>query len=160
MNSNYTAWRSLMSSCSDGFAARTFQNMAPWIIDMRAVVKKTFTQRRQVDGKVNTIAFLKHVGKIELVQQFSCNCQCNVVVATLSKVDYIQRAAICKRTLARLFFGGRCPGGPGSESISWRLLNVSERCSALWLDSKRASPVKSSSVTRSTAITTCYSHFT
>ena len=44
----------------------------------------------------------------------------------------------------------KCPGGPGSESISWRRLNVSARCSALWLDSSKASPVKSSNVTKST----------
>ena len=64
---------------------------------------------------------------------------------------YIHRAAILRRKLARLLRGGNIPGGPGSERGSCRRRNVSAKCSALWLDSRRASPVKSSNVTKSTA---------
>ena len=63
---------------------------------------------------------------------------------------YIHRAAILRRKLARLLRGGNIPGGPGSDRGSCRRRNVSARCSARWLDSRRASPVKSSNVTKST----------
>lgn len=65
-------------------------------------------------------------------------------------LTYIHKAAILRRKLARLLRGGIIPGGPGSDNGSWRRRNVSAKCSARWLDSSRASPVKSSSVTRST----------